>query len=399
MNVLYKGGFFMQQKIHDLVKQNHAAIVALRRHFHTHPELSTQEFKTQQRVMEELTALGLSPKKAATTGVIVDIHTGKPGKTVAIRADMDALALQDECGKPYQSQNLGVSHGCGHDGHTAMLIGVAKVLTALKDELSGTYRLLFQPSEEQLPGGALALINDGALKGVDCIIGAHLWQNIPVGKVGLSYDRLMAATDAFNITINGRGGHGSQPQETNDPLLTAAQIVVALNTIISRNLSALEPAVLSIGQFKSGEAFNVIPSNAIIKGNIRHFSANARETILRRIDEIVKGLTIAAGSEYNLEIIKGLPAVINNKEIAQVLVDSCNMVLGADNVIIMPPVLGSEDFSYYLHEIPGAFMFVGSGNEEKGISYPHHHGKFDIDEDSMAYGVESLALSAVNLAK
>lgn len=384
-------------KLLDSIAAHRPAVISLRRHFHQHPELSGQEVQTQAKIMEELTVLGLKPRPAAKTGVMAELCGTRPGKTVAIRADIDALPLQDECGTPYQSVNPGVCHACGHDGHTAMLLGLAKTLVDLQSELPGTVRFLFQPSEERFPGGALAMIEDGALTGVDYIIGAHLWQPVPVGCIGLNANRLMASPDEFKLTIQGRGGHGSMPHQTVDALLVGAQIAVALQTIVSRSIDPLEQAVVSLGVFQSGDTFNIIPDSAVLKGTVRTFDAGVRDTVFTRIEQIAAGICQAAGATYQLDRIYGFPPVINHPEVAAVIQAAGRDALGSDNVLDIPPVMGGEDFSHYLQHVPGAFYFVGIGNPEKGITYPHHHPKFDMDEAGLSCGIEVMARTALKL--
>lgn len=392
-----KGAIFLT-RIKTIIEKHYNSIVALRRYFHTYPELGTQEFNTQQRIMEELYSLGLVPRKIAETGVIADLQGALPGRTIAIRADIDALELQDECGKAYQSQNPGVCHACGHDGHTAMLIGVAKTLVELRDTLAGTIRFLFQPSEECFPGGAVLMIQEGALIGVDAIIGAHLWQSLSVGTSGISYDRMMASPDEFTITVKGKGGHGSMPHQTVDALLVGAQIVTALHTIVSRNIDPLEQAVLSIGVFKSGDTFNIIPDTATLVGTVRSFTNEIRTTIFERIEQIVGGICQAAGATFHFDKVLGFPPVINNPGIAKIFTNASIDTLGKENTLTIKPVMGGEDFSLFLEKVPGSFIFIGVGNEEKGIIYPQHHPKFDIDEKALAYGTEIMVRTAINLA-
>lgn len=385
--------------IKELVKKHRGAVVELRRYFHTHPEPSAKEFNTQKKIMEELTALGITVRPAAHTGVIGELQGAAPGRTVAIRADIDALCIQDECGKPYQSQNPGVCHACGHDGHTAMLLGVAKVLSEMRSEIRGTVRFLFQPSEERFPGGALAMIEDGAVDGVDAIIGAHLWQPLAVGTIGLTEGRLMAAPDEFTITVQGRGGHGSMPHQTVDPILTGAQIVLALNTVVSRNVDPREPVVLSLGVFQAGDVFNVIPDTAVIKGTVRSFDQELRLSIFNRIQQIAKGICDATGATFTFDKYLGYPPVINHPEVAKVLAAAGREALGEQAVVEVAPFMGGEDFSYYLEKVPGAFMFVGVANPDKGIVYPQHHPKYDIDENALAYGMETMVRAALKLLK
>lgn len=380
-----------------LIKKHTAAVVELRRYFHTYPEVSGQEYNTQKRVLTELKALGIEAKPAADTGVIADIAGPAAGPVIAIRADMDALRLQDECAQPYQSVNHGVCHACGHDGHVAMLLGVAKVLAEMKEQLAGTVRLLFQPSEEEFPGGAQPLIKAGALEGVAAVISAHLWQTLAAGTIGISYDRLMAAPDAFTITVQGKGGHGSMPQQTIDPILTGAQIVMGLNTIVGRNIDPLENAVVSLGSFKAGEAFNVIPDIAVLKGTVRSFDHTLRLQIFERIEAIARGICQASGASCTVEQKLGFPPLVNAPEIVKTVVEAAGELLSADKIITIKPVMAGEDFSCYLQKIPGMMIFVGSGNAAKNIIYPQHHPKFDIDETALPIGTEVLLRSALKL--
>lgn len=389
----------MNQQIHEVTKAGKDYVVTMRRHFRTFPEVGRQEYETQKKIISELKAMGLEPRPVAGTGVIADIQGGKPGKQIAIRADIDALPIQDEIEQPYCSQNTGCCHACGHDGHTAMLLGIAKVFSTLKDEMAGSIRLLFQPSEERFPGGALDMIADGALDGVDAIIGAHLWQPLDVGTMGITYGPTMASPDQFTITVKGRGGHGSMPHQTVDPLYVGAQIVLALKTITGNNVNANDLAVLSLGVFKAGDAFNIIPDSAILQGTVRTFAQNTRDTIFASIERICGGICAAAGATYTLDSYYGFPPVINNPEVTKFVAESGEKVLGKTSVIEMSPAMVGEDFSYYQQKVPGCFMFIGVGNKEKGIVYPHHHPKFDMDERGLNHGVEVMVAAALRLLK
>lgn len=383
------------ERLKALIESHLPHIIELRRYFHTYPELSGQEYNTQRRIIAELESIGLTPRMAAGTGVIADIVGEGPGPMVAVRADIDALPVQDEIDKPYRSQNHGVCHSCGHDGHIAMVLGVAKVLSELKRELNGTVRLIFQPSEERFPGGATNMVNDGAIEGVSCIIGAHLWQPISVGVIGIAYGKMMASPDEFVITVKGKGGHGSMPHQTIDALLTGAQLVTALNLIISRNVNPMEPAALSIGMFKAGEVFNIVPDTAVIKGTVRTFDQALRAAIFERIETITSGVCQAAGADYQIDRRYGFPPLVNHQEIVQIMADAGRETLGERGVCEADPVMVGEDFSVYLESIPGAFVFVGCGNEETG--FPHHHPRFDIDERSLAYGTELFCRALMRL--
>jgi len=385
--------------IHSIAQKHSPSIIELRRYLHRFPELGKHEFNTQKRIIQELSALGLTCRPILGTGVIAQLEGSKPGKTIAIRADMDALELVDECGTAYQSNNHGVCHACGHDGHMAMLVGVAKIMAEMKEQIEGNIRFLFQPNEEQLPGGARFMIEEGALQGVDAIIGAHLWQPLKVGTIGIAAGRFMASADEFRITIKGRGGHGSMPHQTIDTLIIGAQLAMALQAIVSRNIDPLEQAVVSIGYFKAGEVFNIIPDTAVLRGTVRSFEPSVRSLIFERIEQISKGICMANGATCEVEKILGYPALINHADYAKVIGEAGATVLGKDHVLTINPVMGAEDFSYYLEQIPGAFYFIGVGNSEKGIVYPQHHPKYNIDEDALGYGMEIMTTAALMLAK
>lgn len=387
----------MSFSIHALVREQEQYVVAMRRHFRRRPELGGQEYETQKKIIAELSAIGLEPRPAAGTGVIAEITGSRPGPTVAIRADIDALPIQDEIDQPYRSENDGLCHACGHDGHTAMLLGIARVFRAMRTELAGNIRLLFQPSEERFPGGAEAMIAAGALQGVTAVIGAHLWQPLAAGTMGITYGPMMASPDEFTITIQGRGGHGSMPQQTIDPIYVGAQIVLALKTITGSQISANELAVLSLGAFKAGEVFNIIPDSAVLQGSVRTFSPAVRETIFACIEQICSGICAASGAAYTLENCNGYPPVINDPRLAGIVALAGKAVLGDSQVIEICPVMGAEDFSRYQEQVPGCFLFIGIGNQEKGIVYPHHHPKFDMDEQALAQGVEIMAGAALRL--
>ncbi|AEE14539.1 amidohydrolase [Thermodesulfobium narugense DSM 14796] len=374
-------------------------VIEMRRYFHMNPELGLEEFNTQKKIISELENLGLNPQKIGKTGVVCDIE-GNGSKRLAIRADIDALPIDDQIDKPYRSRVPNVCHACGHDGHIAMLLGLARFFSENIILLSGKLRLIFQPNEEKVPiGGAKRLIEEGVLNDVDIIIGAHLWQPIECGKIGISYDRMMACADEFVIKISGRGGHGSMPHQTIDPIITGSQIILALKMITSTNIDPLENAVLSIGLFNAGSAFNIIPDSSVIKGTVRTFSQEVRETMFRRIREVCEGICASNGAKFDLEPIFGYPSLINHKDIAKIIESSAIEVLGEENVQHIKPVMGAEDFSYYLQKIKGAFFFIGAGNVSKGIIYPHHHPHFDIDENALKIGLKVFINSTIKILK
>lgn len=382
--------------IRNLVEQEFPYVQSMRRYFHAHPEVANREVNTQLRILSELSAMGLEARQVAGTGVIADIVGGLPGKTVALRADMDALALEEELDKPYKSQNKGICHACGHDGHMAMLLGLAKILAAKRTALAGRLRFIFQPSEEQLPGGALNMIAAGALEGVDTILGAHLWQPLNIGTMAVLTGPMMASANEFTITVQGRGGHASMPQQTVDAILTGAQIVTALNMVVSRSVDPQAPAVLSVGVFKAGEVCNVIADSALINGTVRVFDTELRQYIFNRIEAIAQGICQAAGASCKVTLCAGYPPVVNSSEsVVATVIAAGQETLGTAGVVTAKPVLAAEDFGYYLERVPGAYLFIGAGNPAAGIVYPHHHPKFDMDEQALAYGMEILARAAL----
>lgn len=384
-------------KVKQSIHRHQETVISLRRHFHANPEVGGEEFSTQAKIIEELAALGLSPKKIAATGVIADLRGAHPGKTVAIRADMDALPIQDEIDKPYRSTITGKCHACGHDAHMAMLLTLARVFFDLQSDLHGTVRLMFQPSEEKFPGGAELMVAEGCMDGVDYVLGAHVWQPLAAGKIGISYGRTMAAPDQFTLVIQGKGGHGSMPQGTVCALSTGAEVVNMLNSIIGRNVNPLESAVVSLGSFHSGEVFNIIPDTAEIKGTVRSFDDTVRKLVWDRFDSICDGVCTAMGATYKIDKVFGYPAVINHPEIAAVVAEAGCESVGTENVVEVGPSMGGEDFSYFLQKAPGMFLLLGVGNPATDAVFPHHHPKFDLDDSVLPGGVETLARATLKL--
>lgn len=355
-------------------------IVAWRRDFHMYPELKYEEERTSRIVEEHLRDWGYSIKRVGT-GVIADI--GEGGKTVALRADMDALPVQEENDVPYKSKILGKMHACGHDAHTAMLLGAAKIIAEHRDELNGRVRLIFQPAEEG-GNGALKMIERGALEGVDAIFGFHVWMDLPSGLIGIREGPFLAGAGIFNGKIIGKGGHGASPHESIDPVPITAEAVLAFQTIVSRNLDPIENGVVSVTSIHGGTAFNVIPEEVEFKGTIRFFKREVGEMIQRRMNEILEGVTRAHGARYELSVEELTPPTVNDKEMAEFarkVAEKYGLKYGE-----VPPTMGAEDFSFYLQKVPGAFLALGIRNEEKGIVYPHHHPKFDVDEDVLHLG-------------
>ncbi|MGI8406073.1 MAG: M20 metallopeptidase family protein [Thermomicrobiales bacterium] len=374
-------------------------VIVDHRHFHEHPELGFQEVETAKIVAERLSSLGVEDiktgvNKTGVTGLIRGTGSG-PGKdrVVLLRADIDALPILEENEVDYVSQNPGVMHACGHDAHTAILLGVARMLMDRKSEFAGTVKLLFQPAEEIPPGGALGMIQEGVLEHphVDAVFGLHMAQAIPVGFVGVAGGPVMAGGDLFEITIQGKGGHAASPHKAVDPVVIGSQIVVALQTVVARNVDPMESAVLSITIFQAGDAFNVIPDVAKIGGTVRWFKPDVTALVEKRIIEIATGIGEAAGATIDVTFPRGYQPTINDNAHAAIVREAAIGVVGEEHVLTPPPVMGGEDFSRFLLERPGAFFVIGSMNEEKGLVWGHHHPKFDIDEESLGIGVATMA--------
>lgn len=374
--------------IKDDIEKIAKEIVAWRRDFHKYPELSFQEKRTSKIVAEHLKRCGLNVKENVNGyGIVGDLQGGKDGPTIAFRADMDALPIQEKTELSFSSAVPGVMHACGHDGHTAILMGVAEMLSSLKNKLNGNVRFIFQPAEEVNPGGAIGMIEEGVLNGVDAVFGMHLWSEFPSGTFYTTYGPMMAATDAFGIEIEGKGGHGAMPHKAIDSIVIASQLVVSAQQIISRSIDPLESGVLSFGEFKSGTAFNVIANKAFLNGTVRSFSEEIRHTLYTKLDALTTGLGKIHGATITLDYQRGYPAVINHREEAGIALDAAKEVFGSEKIGIMKPVMVGEDFSYYLKDTPGAFCFIGAGDLNKYM-FAHHHPCFKIDENVMSRAAE-----------
>ncbi|MEM3671421.1 MAG: amidohydrolase [Thermoprotei archaeon] len=372
-------------------------VIEIRRVLHRRPELSFQEFETAKIIEAELRNMGLEPVRMAETGVVACIRGSLPGKTVAVRADMDGLPVTEENKVEYASRNPGVMHACGHDAHMAMLLGLAKLLYSNRNKLRGTVKLLFQPAEESPPGGAKKLIEEGAIDGVDYIIGQHVMSKIPAGKIAV-FDRVaMANTDSFKIEISGKGGHGSAPHETVDVLLLGAEIVLLAQKIISRRVDPSKTAVLTFGTFNAGYRHNIIAAHAILTGTVRTFEEETRKLIENELEKIVSQVCDSSGVEHRLEYIRGYDAVVNDPGVTKIVENSAKKILGDDSVLRPPPDTGGEDFGEYLKRVPGSFYFFGVGNVDKKITSPQHSPTYNIDEDSLIDGVKILYESVLGL--
>ncbi|WP_100331071.1 amidohydrolase [Bacillus xiapuensis] len=386
----------MLEDIYQLLENNFQETVQIRRHLHQHPELSFEEVETPRLIAEFLGNLGIDIRTGVGgRGVVGCIRGEKPGKTVALRADFDALPLQDQKNVPYRSKVPGKMHACGHDAHTATLLSVAKVLQEKRHLLEGNIVLIHQFAEELVPGGAKAMIEDGCLDGVDAIFGTHLWTTIPVGKAGFTSKAIMAAADRFEVEIIGKGGHGAMPHETIDPIVIGTNYVQLLQQIISRSVSPLDSAVISVGTFHGGDAFNIIADQVSITGTVRTFQEETRKAVQVKMEAILRTLCESAGASCHFRYQPGYPSVINHEQETSLVQSAAKEILGEDHCFITEPLMVGEDFSYYLQEVPGAFFLTGAGNIQSGAKYPHHHPLFDIDERAMLHAGKILAAAAV----
>lgn len=373
------------QEIKEKLAENFSEVVSWRRYMHQHPELSFQETKTAQYIKEKLLQFGLEVKtNIGGNGLIGVLHGTQPGKTLALRADFDGLPIQDEKEVPYRSQNPGVMHACGHDGHTAALLGTAKVLSEYKRHIKGTVMFIFQPAEETPPGGAKFMIEEGILDKVDYVFAAHLSSQAPLGKVLVGEGYQMAAVDKFAIHVQGKGGHGARPQDSIDSIVIGSEIVSGLQKIVSRGIDPLQAAVVTIGIFQAGSAFNVIADKATIEGTVRTFDSGVRKQAEEQIRKIVDGITSAYGAAYSIDYLNGYPALYNHPEETQLVRTLLSEEFLEENVLELKPSMGAEDFSYFLLERPGTYFRVGSQTSPEN-SYPHHHPKFDIDERALLH--------------
>ncbi|MDR6225304.1 M20 metallopeptidase family protein [Desmospora profundinema] len=385
----------MQEEWRKRIEAMFPQMVRWRRDFHQYPELSFQEERTSKRVAEWLEHCGLQVRTGVGGNGVVGVLEGSSGPTIALRADMDALAIQDQKSCEYHSRVPGVMHACGHDAHTATLMGVASLLASRRQEIPGKVVFIFQHAEEQIPGGAAQMIADGVLDGVDAIYGVHLWTPLPCGVVGLRQGPLMAAADSFTIEVIGKGGHGGLPHETVDAVTIASHLVVNLQTIISRQVDPLKSGVISVGRIQGGRAFNVIAERCELEGTVRTFDPQLRRWVHERIEEVAVQTCRMFGADCRVESGFGYPTLVNDRTEAHRLAQVAREMLGNEQVWEIPEMMAGEDFAYYLQKIPGAFCFVGAGNPEEGIHHPHHHPLFDLDERSMIVSAELLIRGAL----
>jgi len=387
----------IRQKFLDLSKQFEPTLIAMRRSLHEIPEPSFEEHKTQRKICFLLKAVGIPYRRIPGTTGVVGMVGGKGTRTVALRADMDALSMDEQTDLPFKSRHKGYMHACGHDAHMAMVIAAGKLLKALGKDLKGRVKLIFQPAEEMPPGGALELIKKGVLTRprVDAIIGTHVSASVPAGKVAFNHGAISAAADDFEITISGRGGHGSSPHQGIDAIVVAAYFITQLQTIVSRRVSALENVVVSIGKIQGGYRDNIIADKVTLEGTVRTRSETMRKAVPKMIQQILDATCSAFGARGKLDYIEGYPAVICDENLTTLAEEACRDLLGRRKVLKTTEFeMGAEDFAHYARRVPGTIIFVGIANRRKGKVYQLHHPKFDIDEDALKVGAAALAYSA-----
>ncbi|GAB6063416.1 M20 metallopeptidase family protein [Deferrisoma palaeochoriense] len=382
--------------IHEMVLGCTEEVVRLRRDFHRHPELGFQEVRTARIVAEYLEGLGLEVQRGiAQTGVVGLLKGARPGRTLLLRADMDAIAVQELNEVPYRSENEGVMHACGHDGHTAILLVVAKILAGMRDRLHGNVKFVFQPNEENV--AARRMIEEGVMENprVDAAMALHLWTPIETGKVAVSEGPVMAGMVHFRVVIEGRGGHTAFPHTAIDPVVAAANVIQTSQLIQTREIDPLRPTLVVFGKVESGSASNVIPESAVLEGTIRTLSEEGIEPLQQRFERIVRRVCEAHRANCEIYFEGGHPPVVNHPEMTKLARQAAEETVGGANICSMICLAG-EDFSEFGREVPAVLVFVGTGNERKGTNYPHHHPRFDIDEDSLSTGVEILLRAALS---
>lgn len=385
------------QALHKELEEIFPKMVEIRRDLHENPELGFEEVRTPQVIADYLRSLDIDVRtEVGGRGVVGTLKGGKPGKTIALRADFDALPIQDEKDVAYKSKVPNKMHACGHDGHTATLLGVATVLAKHREELEGTVVFLHQHAEEIAPGGAKPMVEDGCLDGVDYVFGAHLSSTTPCGTINYCEGYTSAAADAFEITINGKGGHGAHPHTTVDPVLTVGHLVVNLQQIVSRNVDPIESAVLSIGSIHTGNAGNVIPDSVTLNGTIRSYDPDIRDLLENRMKEITEATCALTGASCEIKYSRGYDALWNHPKETQYLRDVAIETLGEENVSEKKPGMGAEDFTYYVQKVPGTFFNVGARLDDDSKVFPHHHPRFDIKEDALLVGAKVFVAAVAN---
>jgi len=389
----------LKKKLFATIDEINERIIEIRHDLHKHPELSGHEEHTKYLAKGILEAYGYQIKESEKHyGLIADLIVDKSAKTVAIRADMDALPIQEQTGKPYASRTDGIMHACGHDSHTAIALGAAMAIAAHKEELPGNVRFIFQPSEESKEGGSVEMIEDGALESVSAIFGLHAYPYLHSGKIGYKYGVMMASADIFTIEVFGKAAHGARPHEGVDAILVTSMIVNSLNHIVSRRIDPLHPAVISLGTITGGTAANIICDHVLLKGTVRTINEAVRKNIPTMMESSVKGVCSSMGATYRFDYQFGQPELINHDAMVDIILGEAKEIIGAENCIdLVDPVMGGEDFSEYLQIVPGAFFRLGTGNEAKQTNVPQHNSRFDVDDDALQIGMKIMCASALEV--
>ncbi len=378
----------MENKIKELLQSYKDDTISMRREFHMYPEIGFNEYETSKKIKAELDEIGIPYETVAKTGVVGIINCGNKGKTIALRADIDALELTDEKDVSYKSKIDGLCHACGHDGHTAMLLTAAKVLHECRDELSGTIKLIFQPAEESIIGAKKMMEDNDFIQDVDGIFGMHLMTTLETGKIGYSRGAAMASADGFRVIVKGFGGHGSTPHMTIDSSVVASAIVLNMQSIISREIPPYETGVVTFGVVNAGSRYNIIADTALLEGTIRSYNNDVRHTMCEAVKRIASETAKAYRASAEVEFFSAVNPLINDNTHVDRLIETAKKIVSTENVEQLQPMSGSDDFAEFAAVVPGVYAIVGAKSEEKGITTFHHHPKFDIDEDSLAIGSE-----------
>ncbi len=387
----------LKNKLFESIDAINEKVVHIRRDLHMHPELSGHEEHTKYLVKGILEASGYDIKESDRHyGLVADLRVDENAKTVAIRADMDALPIEEQTQKPYASREKGIMHACGHDSHTAIALGTAIAMAQHKAALPGNVRFIFQPSEESKEGGSVEMIEEGALEGVDGIFGLHAYPYLRTGQIGYKYGVMMASADIFTIEIFGKSAHGARPHEGVDAILVTAMIINSLNHIVSRKIDPLHPAVISLGTIEGGKASNIICDHVVLKGTVRTINEEVRSNIPEMMKSSIDGICKSMGASYNFDYEFGQPELINDDAMVDIVVGEAKEVIGEENCIdLKDPVMGGEDFSEYLKIVPGAFFRLGTCNEAKETCISQHNSRFDVDDDALQYGMKIMGASAL----
>lgn len=388
------------EKLFTLIDENYEEMVGIRRHLHEYPELSFEEVETPAYIAAYHKELGHEVREGVGgRGVVAVLRGARPGKTVALRADFDALAIQEENDLPYKSKVAGKMHACGHDGHTATLLGLAKALNKMKSEITGNIIFIHQHAEEVAPGGAKPMIEDGCLDGVDVIFGTHLWAPTPIGEILVKDGAIMAAADKVEIAIQGKGGHGAEPHHSIDAVTLASQFVISAQQLISRRIDPLKSAVLTIGHFEAINPFNVIADRVKLAGTIRTFEEDVRTQMEQELEAVLNATCLAFGASYEYRYTRGYPPVYNHQKETEFVAQLASTVPGVEQVKTCPPFMVGEDFAYYLEKVPGTFFFTGAKSPEWETAYPHHHARFNFDEHAILIAAKTLGKATLQYLK